>query len=120
MVLLTISLQENTGVHRLSSYNLAPPGITNLFRKHVTKYNLRGNLTFHLTHSYWKGLNDYFTHGASIIWNALPVKIKSSPSLTSFKANIAKHSKSIDGILLGLQSQTKVVRKVVHFNSSPF
>ena len=81
-------------------YNLAPPGITNLFTKHVTKYNVRDNLTFDLTHSYWIGLNDSFTHRASIIWNALPVKIKSSPFLASFKVNIAKHSKSIDGIYL--------------------
>ena len=101
-------------------YNLAPPDITNLFSKHVTKCNLSGNLTFDLTHSYWKGLNDSFTHGASIIWNALPVKIKSSHSLASFKADISKHSKSIDGILLGRQSQTKVVGRVVNFNSSPF
>ena len=71
-------------------YNLAPPGITNLIKKHVTEYNLRDNLTFDLTHSYWKGLNDSLTHRASLIWNALPVKIKSSPSLASFKANISK------------------------------
>ena len=101
-------------------YNLASPDITNLFSKHVTKCNLSGNLTFDLTHSYWKGLNDSFTHGASIIWNALPVKIKSLPSLASFQADIAKHSKSTDGILLGLQSHTKVVGRVVHFNSSSF
>ena len=44
-------------------------------------YNLRNTLTFNLTHSYWKGHNDSFTHRASIIWNVLPVKIKSSPSL---------------------------------------
>ena len=30
-------------------YNLAPPGITNLFTKHVTKYNSRDTLTFDLT-----------------------------------------------------------------------
>ena len=48
-------------------YYLAPPGITNLFTKHVTKYNLRDNLTFDLTHSYWKGLSDSFTHRACII-----------------------------------------------------
>ena len=46
----------------------------------------------------WKGLSDSFTHRVSIIWNALAVKSKSSPSLASFKGNIAKHSKSIDGI----------------------
>ena len=51
----------------------------------MTKYNLRDNLTFDLTHSYWKGLSDSFTHRAYIIWNALPVNIKSSPSLASFK-----------------------------------
>ena len=47
-----------------------------------------------LTHSYWKGLSDSFTHDhrASIIWNALAVKIKSSPSRASFKGNIAKYS----------------------------
>ena len=48
-------------------YNLAPPGITNLFTKHVTKYNLRDNLIFDLTHSYWKRLSDSFTHRACII-----------------------------------------------------
>ena len=48
-------------------YNLAPPGITNLFTKHVTKYNLRDNLTFDLTRSYSKGLSDSFTHRACII-----------------------------------------------------
>ena len=32
-------------------YKLAPPWVTNLFTKHVTKYNLRDNLTFDLTHS---------------------------------------------------------------------
>ena len=62
----------------------------------------------------------FFHSWSQHIWNALPVKIKSSPSLASFTADIAKHSKSIDGILLGLQSQTKVVGRVVHFNSSPF
>ena len=85
-------------------YNLTPPGITNLFTKHVTKHNLRDNLTFDLTQSYWKGLSDSFTHRAYIIWNVLPVNIKSSPSLASFKGNIAKHSKSIGGISFGTSS----------------
>ena len=35
-------------------------------------------------------------HRASIIWNSLPVKIKSLPSFASFKANLVKHPKSID------------------------
>ena len=46
-------------------------------------------------------LSDSFTHQASIIWKALTEKIKSPPSLASFKGNIAKHSKSIDGISFG-------------------
>ena len=41
-------------------------------------------------------LSDSFTHQTSIIWNTLPLKIKSSPYLASFKGNIAKHSKSIE------------------------
>ena len=49
--------------------------------------------------------HDSFTHRASIIWNALPVKIKSSPSLASFKTNIAKQPKSIlDGTSFGTSS----------------
>ena len=105
MVFVITSLQERLAcIAYQVYYNLAPTGITNLFTKHVTKYNSRDNLTFDLTHSYWKGLNDSFTHRASIIWNALPVKIKSSPFLASFKANIAKHSKSIDGISFGTSS----------------
>ena len=95
-------------------YNLAPPGITNLFTKHVTKYNLRDNLSFDLTHSYWKGLSDSFTHRACIIWNVLPVNIKSSPSLASFKGNFAKHSKSIGGISFGTSST------VMHKNTDDF
>ena len=76
-------------------YNLAPPSITNLFIKHATNYNLRENLKFDLTHTFWKGNNDSFTHQASTIWNSIPVKIKSLPSFASFKANLVKHSKSI-------------------------
>ena len=57
-----------------------------------------------LTHTYWKGNNDSFTHRASIIWNSLPVKIKSLPSFASFKANLVKYSKSIDGISFGCSS----------------
>lgn len=85
-------------------YNLAPPIITNLFTKHATNYNLRDNLKFYLTHAYWKGNNDSFTHRASIIWNSLPVKIKSLPSFASFKANLVRHSKSIDEIYFGCSS----------------
>ena len=49
--------------------------------------------------------HDSFTNRASIIWNALPVKIKSSPSLASFKTNIAKHPKStLDGTSFGTSS----------------
>ena len=85
-------------------YNLAPPSITSLFTKHSTNYNLRDNLKFDLTHNYWKGNNDSFTHRASIIWNSLPVKIKSLPSLASFKANLVKHSIFIDRISFGCSS----------------
>ena len=72
--------------------------------QHATNYNLRDNLKFDLTHTYWKGNNDSFTHRASIIWNSLPVKIKSLPSFASFKANLVKYSKSIDEISFGCSS----------------
>ena len=51
-------------------HNLAPPSITDLFTKHATSYN------FDLSHTYWKGNSDFFTHWASLIWNSLPVKIR--------------------------------------------
>ena len=85
-------------------YNLAPPSIINLFTKHATNYNLRDNLKFVLTHIYWKGNNDSFTHRASIIWNSLSVKIKSLPSFALFKANLVKHSKYVDRISFGCSS----------------
>ena len=59
-------------------------------------------------------LSDSFTHQASIIWKALPEKIKSSPSLASFKGNIAKHSKSIDRISFGT-SFTVTYKNTDHF-----
>ena len=93
----------------LKAYYQAQPiinhkSIINLFTKHATSYNLRDNLKFDLTHIYWKGNNDSFTHQASIIWNSLPVKIKSLPSFALFKANLVKHSKYVDRISFGCSS----------------
>ena len=82
-------------------YNLAPSNLTKLFTKHATKYNLRDNLKFDLTHKFWKGQNDSFIHRASKIWNSLPTKIKTAPSLAAFKASLVKNSKCIDSISFG-------------------
>ena len=82
-------------------FNLAPSNLTELFTKHATKYNLRDNLKFDLTHKFWKGQNDSFIHRASIIWNSLPTKIKTAPSLAAFKASLVKNSKCIDSISFG-------------------
>ena len=57
---------------------------------------------FDLTHKFWKGQNDSdFIHRASIIWNSLPTKIKTAPSLAAFKASLVKNSKCIDSIFFG-------------------
>ena len=82
-------------------FNLAPSNLTKLFTKHATKYNLRDNLKFDLTHKFWKGQNDSFIHRASKIWNSLPTKIKTAPSLAAFKASLVKNSKCIDSISFG-------------------
>ena len=79
-------------------FNLAPSNLTKVFTKHATKYNLRDNLKFDLTHKFWKGQNDSFIHRASIIWNSLPTKIKTAFSLAAFKASLVKNSKCIDSI----------------------
>ena len=105
MALFIIFLQKENGIAHQAYYNLAPPSITNLFTKQIaTNYNLRDKLKFDLTHTYWKGNNDSFTHRASIIWNSLPVKIKSVTSFALFKANLVKHSKSNDRISFGCSS----------------
>ena len=65
------------------------------------EYNLRDNLKFDLTHKFWKGQNDSFIHRASKIWNSLPIKIKTAPSLAAFKASLVKNSKCIDSISFG-------------------
>ena len=64
-----ICIKEDLAVlhTRLFMYNLAPDDINNLFKKHETSYNLRGNLRLELVFSKSKALHDSFTHRASIV-----------------------------------------------------
>ena len=85
-------------------YEQTPSGITKLFSKHRTNYNLRDNLKFELIHSKFKGLNNSFVHCASIVWNCLPTQLKSAGSYSSFKGNLKKYSKTVNQITFGTNS----------------
>lgn len=74
-------------------YNESTPvSITNLLSRHVTTRNLRDNCKFKIHCPRTNALRDSFSHRASIVWNNLPVNLKSKPSLSLFKSELKKHS----------------------------
>ena len=69
--------------------NQSPEILTNIFQIKETKYNMRDNLILKLPQvkTSKHGINSIFFKGA-IIWNTLPLNIKSSNSLGIFKTLI--------------------------------
>ena len=73
-----------------------------------------------LTHKFWKGQNDSFIHRASKIWNSLPTKIKTAPSLAAFKASLVKNSKCIDSISFGCSATALLKTRMTLFIFNSF
>ena len=66
-------------------YNRTPAGINFLFTKRSPLSNLRDNLKLYVQRHKTDFLRSSFSHRASILWNNLPLYLKSKPNIVSFK-----------------------------------
>ena len=65
-------------------YNRAPAGINSLFTKQSPLRNLRDGLKLYVLRPRSDFLRSSFSHRASLLWNSLPVYLKSKPNIVFF------------------------------------
>ena len=73
---------------------LAPVYIDEMIQRYVPNRKLRSSSAFLLKQNKWN-LKSYgfrtFTVAAPFLWNSLPLEVKASPSLNTFKSNLKTH-----------------------------
>ena len=79
-------------------YNRAPAGISSLFTEHFPLRNLRDSLKLYVQRPKSDFLRSSFSHRASILWNNLPMYLKSKPNVVSFKSALKAKSNILDKI----------------------
>ena len=85
-------------------YNRAPAGINSLFTKQSPLRNLRDGLKLYVQRPRSDFLRSSFSHRASLLWNNLPMYLKSKPNIVSFKSALKAKSDTLDEITFnGLQ-----------------
>ena len=96
-------------------YNRAPAGISSLFTKHSPLRNLRDNLKLYVQRPKSDFLRSSFCHRASILWNNLPMYLKSKPSVISFKSALKAKSNILDKITFnGMQGINKDIVNYIY------
>ena len=73
-------------------YNRAPAGINSLFTKQSPLRNLRDGLKLYVQRPRSDFLRSSFSHRASLLWNNLPMYLKSKPNVVSFKSALKAKS----------------------------
>ena len=96
-------------------YNRAPAGINSLFIKHSPLRNLRDSLKLYVRCPKSDFLRSSFSHRASILWNNLPMYLKSKPNIGSFKSALKEKSDILDKITFnGLQGINKDIVNYIY------
>ena len=96
-------------------YNRAPAAISSLFTKHSPLRNLRDNLKLFVQRPKSDFRRSSFSHHASVLWNNLPVYLKSKPNIVSFKSGLKAKSDILDKITFnGLQGLNKDVVNYIY------
>ena len=96
-------------------YNRAPAAISSLFTKHSPLRNLRDNLKLFVQRPKSDFRRSSFSHHASVLWNNLPVYLKSKPNIVSFKSALKAKSDILDKITFnGLQGLNKDVVNYIY------
>ena len=92
-------------------YNRAPAGIT----EHSPLRNLRNSLKLYVHCPKSDFLRSSFSHRASILWNNLPMYLKSKPNIGSFKSALKEKSDILDKITFnGLQGINKDIVNYIY------
>ena len=96
-------------------YNTAPAGINSLFTKRSPLSSLRDNLKLYVQRPKSDFLRSSFSHRASILWNNLPLYLKSKPNIVSFKTALKVKSDILDKITFnGLQGINKDIVNYIY------
>ena len=96
-------------------YNRAPAGISSLFTKLSPLRNLRDNLKLYVQRPKSDFLRSSFCHRASILWNNLPMYLKSKPNVISFISALKAKSNILDKITFnGMQGINKDIVNYVY------
>ena len=96
-------------------YNRAPAGINSLFTKQSPLRNLRDGLKLYVQRPRSDFLRSSFSHRASLLWNSLPVYLKSKPNIVSFKSALKAKSDILDKITFnGLQGINKDIVNYIY------
>ena len=96
-------------------YNTAPAGINSLFTKRSLLSSLRDNLKLYVQRPKSDFLRSSFSHRASILWNNLPLYLKSKPNIASFKTALKVKSDILDKITFnGLQGINKDIVNYIY------
>ena len=105
---------ENGRLSYQAFYNRAPPGISSLLTKHSPLRNLRDSLKLHVQRPKSDFLRSSFSHRVSILWNKLPMYLKSKPNV-SFKSALKAKSDIVDKITFnGIQGINKDIVNYVY------
>ena len=96
-------------------YNRAPAGINSLFTKKSPSRNLRDGLKLYVQRPRSDFLRSSFSHRATLLWNNLPMYLKSKPNVASFKSALKAKSDILDKISFdGLQGINKDIVNYIY------
>ena len=96
-------------------YNRAPAGINSLFTKRSPLRNLRDGLKLYVQRPRSDFLRSSFSHRATLLWNNLPMYLKSKPNVSSFKSALKAKSDILDKITFdGLQGINKDIVNYIY------
>ena len=96
-------------------YNRALAGINSLFTKQCPLRNLRDGLKLYVQRPRSDFLRSSFSHRTSLLWNNLPMYLKSKPNVVSFKSALKAKSDILDKITFdGLQGINKDIVNYIY------
>ena len=96
-------------------YNTAPAGINSPFTKRSPLSSLRDNLKLYVQRPKSDFLRSSFSHRASILWNNLPLYLKSKPNIVSFNTALKVKPDILDKITFnGLQGINKDIVNYIY------
>ena len=116
MEVIIVHLQKEDCNHILSGIlHRAPARISSLFTKHFPLSNLRDNMKLYVQRPKSDFLRSSFSHRASILWNNLPMYLKSKPNVVSFKSALKAKSNILDKITFnGTQGVNKDIVNYIY------